>query len=178
MTESSQSDPDSCSLREEPPPERHLINTSVDYTDNHVTEKLHPAFGSSNINYDEEFDIFLKQSDTSFDEQALISSKQTFLEALKQYQDEADPKFKGQVDLERSHTWEDVLKEVEIARNEYKGDGRKSIRKCALRNFHTAAPAIEAWLKLLPSTSIYGSIVCGGFTIILEVCFISCLTDR
>jgi hypothetical protein len=64
------------------------------------------------------------------------------------------------------------MEQAERARNEYTGVGKEGIIKkidSGLRTFQTAAPAIEAWLKLLPSTTIYGSIVCGGFTVILEV---------
>ena len=151
----------------------HLVNTAVDYTDNHVAKELHPAFENSDISYNDESDLYRARPDTLTDEKALFDTQQAFSKALEEYEKEADPKLKTGIDLKSTHTWDGVMKQVEAACNEYKGVGKEgfltSIR-CGWRNFHTAAPAIEAWLKLLPSTSIYGSIFCGGLTIILEVC--------
>ncbi|KAL6721426.1 hypothetical protein ACLMJK_000529 [Lecanora helva] len=150
----------------------HLFNTAVDYTDNHVVEELHPAFEGSDISYNNESDQFLPRADTHTDEDALSDTQQVFAEAMKQYEKDADPKYKTGIDLtNNTHTWDDVLKHVEAARDKYKGVGKEGVLTSihsGLRNFHTAAPAIEAWLKLLPSTTIYGSIFCGGLTIILE----------
>lgn len=70
------------------------------------------------------------------------------------------------------------MKHVDEARTKYTGVRQEGNAKNIfhrLRTFQTTAPAIEAWLKLLPSTSIYGSIVCGGLTIILEVCSLNSL---
>jgi hypothetical protein len=151
----------------------HLTNTSVDYTDNHVNGGLHRAFEGSGWMYNDEADLYIATADTSTDEEALSDSQRAFSEALQEYETEADPKYKTGIDLKAVHTWDEVIKEVETACDKYKGCGKEGIMtsiRCGLRNFHTAAPAIEAWLKLLPSTSIYGSVVCGGLTIILQVC--------
>ena len=150
------------------------MNTSVDYTDNHVDGELHPAFGDSQVDYHDGSDKFLARTDTLLDQQALFDSQQAFSKALAEYERDADPKYKTGIDLQSTHSWEEVQKQVEKACAEYKGVDKKGILssiRCGLRNFHTAAPAIEAWLKLLPSTTIYGSILCGGLTIVLEVCF-------
>ena len=150
----------------------HLINTSVDYTDNHVNEKLHPAFKNTELNSDAGLDGSLADSNTLSDQRTLFDSQQAFAEALTQYEEEADPRFRTGIDLRSLHTWDEVIKHVEAARHDYKGvekEGTLTSIRSGLRNFYTAAPAIQAWLKLLPSTSIYGSILCGGITIILEV---------
>lgn len=151
----------------------HLANISVDYTDNHVDGDLHRALENSDILYNKESDNFLATADVFTDEDALLDSQRAFSEALQEYEKDADPKYKTGIDLRAVHTWEEVIKQVETACDEYKGVGKEGIMtsiRCGLRNFHTAAPAIEAWLKLLPSTSIYGSVVCGGLTIILGAC--------
>lgn len=154
---------------------RLAANTSVDYTDNHVNGNLHEAFESPETMYNEESDSFLERSDTLEDEKGLSDSQRAFSEALQDYERDAEPKYKTGIDLKAVHTWDEVVEKVESACDEYKGVGKEgiltSIRCGFLRNFHTAAPAIQAWLKLLPSTSIYGSVVCGGLTIILEVRF-------
>lgn len=151
---------------------RHLANPSVDYTDNHVKGDLHPAFQDPETTYSDDSDNFVARPDTITDEKALSDSQQAFSKALQDYEKDADPKYKTGIDLKVVHTWDGVIKEAEIACDKYKGVGKEGIMtsiRCGLRNFHSAAPAIEAWLKLLPSTSIYGSVVCGGLTIILEV---------
>ena len=176
MSTAKQSIPDELSSSYEKLSVPHLVNTAVDYTDNHVNEELHSAFKDSGIKYDDASDQFSDRPDTTIDEKALSDRQQAFSEALAQYEKEADPKFKTGIDLKRTHTWEEVLKQVEKACNEYKGTGEKKLSSIrgGLRSFSTAGPAIELWLKLLPSTTIYGSILCGGLTIILEVSFHLC----
>lgn len=150
----------------------HLANTSVDYTDNHVNGDLHRAFECPETMYNDESDRFIATADTFTDEKALSDSQRAYTEALQEYEREADPKYKTGIDLKAIHTWDEVIKQVETACDEYKGYDKEGIMtsiRCGLRNFYSAAPAIQAWLKLLPSTSVYGSVVCGGLTIILEV---------
>lgn len=151
----------------------HPANTSVDYTDNHVNGDLHRAFEGSEAMYNDETENFVATADTISDEKALSDSQRAFSEALQEYEKEAEPKYQTGIDLNAIHTWDEVIEQVKTACDEYKGIGKEGIMTsihCGLRNFHGAAPAIEAWLKLLPSTSIYGSVVCGGLTIILKVC--------
>jgi len=158
----------------------YLVNPSMDFTDNRVNGEMHPAFENPALSRESTFGGSLARPDTLIDEGALFDSQQAFAEALAQYEKEADPKYKTGIDLSSTHTWEEVIEKVEVARKEYKGvdkEGTLTRIHSGLRNFHTAAPAIELWLKLLPSTSIYGSILCGGLTIILEVCLLSSLRE-
>ncbi|KAL9589576.1 MAG: hypothetical protein Q9203_001642, partial [Teloschistes exilis] len=72
-----------------------------------------------------------------------------------------DSGFRSKVDLTATHTWTEVIEYAEVARRKYTGVEQKGIaRKInnGRKKFQTAAPAIEAWLKLLPSTSCYGSV--------------------
>ena len=150
----------------------HLLNASIDYTDNHVNHNLHPAFSDSGIAYSPNGDCFLDDSE-HFDEQPLRESQSAFAEALRNYEENASRKFKTSVDLRKCHDWQDVIAQVEKARSDYSGMGKEGIMRSirsGFRSFNTAAPAVQAWLKLLPSTSIYGSVFCGGLTLILEVC--------
>ena len=68
------------------------------------------------------------------------------------------------------HTWRDVLAEVDDASKQYNepdgvwGKVRKAFRKSGDR-----AVSISAWLVLLPASSEYFSILCGGLTLIIGV---------
>ena len=140
-----------------------------DYSDNHVDGKLHPAFSDSNMRDD---DCSSDESDAAYDDKELFDCQKTFKHELQLYEDGADPNYKTGVDLMTSHTWRDVMAEVENARSKYTGVEKKGIRKKignGWKNFISAAPAIEAWLELLPNNTLYGSVLCGGLTIILEV---------
>ena len=146
---------------------------SIGFAENHLTSDLHPIFADARISYDSNNDRFAAaEPDEVYDEAALFDNQQAFAESLDKFQQGVEPRYKSQIDLRSTHTWDEVMKQAEEARNKYTGVGQEGIVKKinhGLRTFQTAAPAIQAWLKLLPSTSTYGSVVCGGLTIILEV---------
>ena len=152
----------------------HLFNTSKDYIDNHVDEELHPGLSDPGFAYSPKKDCFaVPVRDDSFrDDDTLYSRQQGFAKALQEYEENVDPKLRTGFELQNTYTWDDVLDQVEIARNEYTGirkEGYKKSIRHGLRKFSTAAPAIEGWLKLLPNDSIYGSVLCGGIKLILGV---------
>ena len=142
-----------------------------DYSDNHEDGKLHPAFSDSRIRNDCDADYSSDESDAAYDDKALFDCQEAFKHEIQLYEDGADPQYRTGVDLMTPHTWRDVMVEVETARRKYKGVEKKGIRRKignGWENFISAAPAIEAWLELLPNDS-FGSVLCGGLTIILEV---------
>ena len=143
-----------------------------DYSDNHVDGKLHPAFSDSRIRNDCDVDYSSDETDAVYDDKALFDCQEAFKHELQLYEDGAGPSYRTGVDLMTPHTWRDVMAEVEAARRKYKGVEKKGIKRKigdGWKNFISAAPAIEAWLELLPNNSLYGSVLCGGLTIILEV---------
>ncbi len=147
-----------------------------DYSDNHVDGELHPAFSDSRTRNDCDVDYSSDESDAGsnagYDDTALFNCQEAFRHELQRYEAKADPKYRTGIDLMTPHTWKDVMAEVETARRKYKGEEKKGIRRKignGWNNFITAAPAIEAWLELLPNNTLYGSVLCGGLTIILEV---------
>ena len=149
------------------------MRESVRYAEERVTANLHPAFADAGVNYDPNIGRFTAEPEDVYDEAALFDSQRAFADALDEFQKGVEPKYKSHVDLQATHTWGEVMEQVDEARNRYTGVRQDGIVKKInnrLKTFQTAAPAIQAWLKLLPSTSIYGSVVCGGLTIILEVC--------
>jgi hypothetical protein len=153
-----------------------LVNASVDYIDNRVDGKLHPAFSESGISYNSELDRYHATQDRLDDDLPLINTRTSFANEMQQYEEDAQPKFKTGISAQSNHTWAEVIAQVESARNAYRGVGKDGIRQSirdGLRSFATAAPAMEAWIKLLPSESLYGSVLCGGFKLILGVCGIT-----
>ena len=153
----------------------HLINTSVDYTVNYIDKELHSAFSDSGYSYDSETDRFSPENVAPHEDKEPFEY-QAFKDELQKFMETAGLPNTIETDLIDSCTWDDVMKQVEIVREEYQGIDRTGIMKSihtGFNGFAAAAPAIEQWLHLLPSTSIYGSVVCGGLTIILRV-FCNC----
>ncbi|KAG9188829.1 hypothetical protein G6011_07534 [Alternaria panax] len=67
-----------------------------------------------------------------------------------------------------SHTWSDVLAEVDIASKQYnEPDGRWGKIRKAFRKSGDKAVSSSAWLALLPAQSDYFSVLCGGLTLIV-----------
>lgn len=169
-------EPDTVETSTEPlhndPPSPELVKTSAQYAEKYVTEDLHPAFADAGIRYNPNSDCFAAEIEDEYDDAALVDSQRAFVNALEQFQQGVKTKYESKVDLRAMHTWKEVMEYADEARDKYTGVSKKGIvRKIdqKLKTFQTAAPAVEAWLKLLPSTSWYGSIICGGLTIVLEV---------
>lgn len=149
--------------------DEHLAS---EYSDNHVDETLHPAFSKSSIHNDCDADYSSDESDAVHDEKALFDCQEAFKHELQMYEDGADLSYRTGVDLMTTHTWADVMAEVETVRRKYDGKEEKGIKRKignGWKTFISAAPAIEQWLEMLPNSSLYGSVLCGGLTIILEV---------
>lgn len=150
------------------------VKDSVAFAQSQVTEDIHPAFADAGLIYDQSNDRFATEAEEVYDEAALFDGQRAFADALQQFQQGVKPKYKSHIDLCATHTWDEVIGHADEARRKYTGVGRKGVMKKidhGLKTFQTAAPAIQAWLKLLPSTTWYGSILCGGLMIVLEVCF-------
>lgn len=168
--EKSEQTPDKCDGDDGP--KTKSIKDSAVYAQQHISEDLHPAFAESGLSYEANSDSFVAEVDDVYDESALFDSQRAFKDALAKYQQGVKTKYKSEIDLGATHDWDEVMKYVNEARDQYTGVGQEGIMKKInnrLKTFQTAAPASQAWLKLLPSTSTYGSVVCGGLTIILEV---------
>ena len=148
-----------------------LINTSVDFTVNYVDKDLHSAFSDSAYSYDSETDRFAPDAAFTHKDKEPFQY-QAFKDELQKFTETASLPNTTENDLIDNCTWDDVIEQVDLARKEYQGIEKTGIVKSihnGFKNFAAAAPAMERWLHLLPSTSIYGSLVCGGLTIILRV---------
>ncbi|OJD18718.1 hypothetical protein AJ78_01255 [Emergomyces pasteurianus Ep9510] len=97
------------------------------------------------------------------------AEKKRFKAAMDAYEiTTAGSKFQTDVTAKSVHTWDEVLKEVKKASDDYddvSGFWGK-IRK-GLRSFGKNNKAFEAWASLLPAQSQYFSLLCGGFKLIL-----------
>ncbi|KAL8879871.1 MAG: hypothetical protein Q9192_008144 [Flavoplaca navasiana] len=144
----------------------NATNDSAIYTQEHVTEDLHPAFVDSGLSYEAKSDGFVAEFDDDHDGSALFDSQCAFANALEKYQRAVKIKYKSKIDLGANHDWNEVMKYANEARDRYVGVGKEGIMKKIdnhLKTFQTAAPAIQAWLKLLPSTSTFGSVAAVRF---------------
>ena len=145
------------------------------YIDNHVNKDLHQALSDEGLTYSKEEDCFTERRDSFCEKDDLFCRQQRFADALQEYEENVDPKYRTGFNTQNLYTWDDVLDRVEDARSKYIGmemKGKKGSLKGMrqkLRNFSKTAPAIRQWLKLLPEDSIYASVLCGGLGLILSV---------
>ncbi|OAX82257.1 hypothetical protein ACJ72_03394 [Emergomyces africanus] len=96
------------------------------------------------------------------------AEKKRFKAAMDAYETTtAGSKFQTDVTGKSVHTWDEVLKEVKTASDDYNDVSGfwGKIRK-GLRSFGKNNKAFEAWASLLPSKSHYFSLLCGGFKLI------------
>ena len=92
--------------------------------------------------------------------------------AVDEYEKSAEAKYKTYIRSGETHTWEQVIEEVDRAAAQYndKSSLWHKIRQ-GLRKFGEGHSAFDAWLGLLPTQSNYCSMLCGGLKLILKVKF-------
>ncbi|KAH8589240.1 hypothetical protein B0O99DRAFT_746143 [Bisporella sp. PMI_857] len=94
-----------------------------------------------------------------------------FAEALKAYESEVPQKYKTGVLLDKPHSIEDVVKHIDSGLKEYKRDAEKTVWEAIRKGFWRLSQSkegLETWLKLLPSSSTYCSLVYGGLNLIIQ----------
>lgn len=81
-------------------------------------------------------------------------------------------KFQTDLSISRTHTWEEVLTEVNKASETYNSNSGiwNKIRKC-FHEFGDNNKAFAGWLALLPSGSDWSSLLSGGLRLIIRVRF-------
>ena len=119
-----------------------------------------------------------RQSEELYEDAA--SEKRLFQAAIRQYEEDTkDSKYKTNIISDATHTWEDVLAEVNAASeryNEVSGFWGR-IRK-GLRSFGVNNQVFDAWAGLLPTQSNYFSVLCGGLKLIFSVRISLCVGAR
>lgn len=103
---------------------------------------------------------------------ALESQSRQFLSAAAAYEQSRNGKNSGAINLVESSSWTDVIAQAERSQRQYEGavkSGFLGNLRGRFRSFKSCAAPVEAWLKLLPSQSWQGSLICGGMLIVLKV---------
>ncbi|KAI3336581.1 hypothetical protein HD806DRAFT_542439 [Xylariaceae sp. AK1471] len=94
-----------------------------------------------------------------------------FAEVLRDFEATLPDKHKTKFNLHGKHTWSEVIVEADKAEKKYLKKADKESPYGRVRGFFRSlqreSPVIESWLCLLPTESNYGSLVCGGFKMIL-----------
>lgn len=139
---------------------------SVNFIDNRLCQ-TDPKFQSMTGIYEPTLDLYVPNHDSL----QLNSREQLFKDAIQSF---LGSKKGSKVSFDRSQhlTWEDVLKEVKLTQDKYQGRTDGGILpdlRGKLRSFSNHTGAVESWMKLLPTQSWQGSLVCGGLTIVLKV---------
>ncbi|KAH7385088.1 hypothetical protein BKA64DRAFT_646518 [Cadophora sp. MPI-SDFR-AT-0126] len=94
-----------------------------------------------------------------------------FAEALKAYDAEVPKKYKTGVDIDQPHSIGDVIKQIDSGVKEYKNEAEKTAWEALRKGFWKLGEnkdGLESWLKLLPSSSTYGSLFCGSLKLIIN----------
>jgi len=101
--------------------------------------------------------------------------RELFTKAMEEFEASLPKKYRTGLRIGGKHSWEEVMKEAEIAEATYaeRVDKKKftgKIRSC-LRSFQKHAGILEAWIGLIPSDVPFSSVLCAGLKLILKVRF-------
>lgn len=91
---------------------------------------------------------------------------------MRDYENTAKEKYKTGVDLNETHSVEQLWQIIDGTIDDYSLRGQDGIWKkirTGLRQLGDGSEAIQGWLGLLPTESEYLSVVCGGLKLILKV---------
>ncbi|KAJ5761844.1 uncharacterized protein N7511_005226 [Penicillium nucicola] len=118
------------------------------------------------------FESKIKDIEKISQRQAVVTEEeQKFIQALRDYEKDAKPKYRTGVKIDEIHTLADVWEMLDTAVDDYE-KGKKAgvwgrVRK-AFGGLGENGAAVEQWLGLLPTESQYMSVVCGGIKLILK----------
>ncbi|KAL4917347.1 hypothetical protein BDW62DRAFT_183927 [Aspergillus aurantiobrunneus] len=111
------------------------------------------------------------RSQTPTQQQIIVKEEERrFLQALRDYEKNAKPKYKTGLDIDGKHTLAEVWKILDRAVEKYEDADKVGIWgrvRRAFRGLGQNGQAIQQWLGVVPSESNYLSVVCGGFKLIL-----------
>ncbi|KAI0435900.1 hypothetical protein F4803DRAFT_544036 [Xylaria telfairii] len=95
-----------------------------------------------------------------------------FADVLKSFEESLPENLKTGFNLQAKHTWAEVISEAEFAEIKYNKKANKESPfgrvRGLFRILRSNSPAIHNWLDLLPTESMYGSLICGGLKVILR----------
>ena len=102
------------------------------------------------------------------------TQKQAFIRTVDSYNADARRHGTTSVDIRAHYTWDDVLSMQRGLIEERDVKNSKGLRGFLHKGLHRVgdkSESFQAWLKLLPTQSHYLSVLCGGLTLLLGVCF-------
>jgi len=160
-----------------PLPEIRLHEPAVDFLDNHQVE-YHSSLGNPLTRYDPRLQKYTDGSQTDSAHlvraptQERVDAESLFSKALERFRTTPEPKHSVNAPfrIRDKHSWAEVEKEVNDAKNQYtyvngvSGDLRKWLRKVGDRG-----GIGKSYMSLIPSGT-YTSIVSGGGNMLIEVC--------
>ncbi|KAE8452652.1 hypothetical protein EG329_013911 [Mollisiaceae sp. DMI_Dod_QoI] len=133
----------------------------------------HPALDSLNagVIYDYERAVFVVEDPLESLYDQVKDEAGLFTEALKSYEAEVHEKYKTGHDVHQACSIKEVVQQIDSALNAYRRDSERTIWEVIRKGFwrlSECSDALENWLKLLPSSNDYCSVIYGGISLILK----------
>ena len=145
-----------------------IDSPSVNFIQHHLSG-VHGAFTDIQPVFDREADRFVSQDFRSIiyipESSELNKARDSFVATFKIY----EAKEKTGTDIWSQGSWESVLFEMDHALKKYQGKQKQKVTKC-LYLCQEHQNSVRHWLRLLPSDSWQGSLLCGGVKILCNVC--------
>ncbi|EME85372.1 uncharacterized protein MYCFIDRAFT_213832 [Pseudocercospora fijiensis CIRAD86] len=159
-------------------PELQVVTEEVSFIEIHLPS-VDPGFKNIKPYYQPLKDRFIQDPDTSIDiedTEDLKRGKIKFLETLTEWNVKSrsiDGKDSGvYLKNEEKHSWEDVINTLESALTRYQTLESKGFRgklRHYLRKCRDLKGPVESWIRLLPTESWQGSLLCGGLKVVVGV---------
>lgn len=160
---------------------RLSTHPSVDFIDNRMSEVDSSLDIPTDYRYNHTLEIYVPQRPLALIVQPNKEMKNQeimFLDALQKYEQSSNGNSVVAFSKEDVTSWADVLRHANTAAENYreagtKKKGFKGELRGLVRKLEGAKAYAEPWMRLLPSESWQGSLVCGGISAILEVRYYS-----
>ena len=101
------------------------------------------------------------------------SHARQFLEVMIKYQESTDDNKVRSVDLDATHSWDEVIRSVKEKESQYLEAGRM---RRVTRLITAYSESVLPFLRLIPN-GFYTSIICGGLKLIFELSLVSHCED-
>lgn len=153
-------------------PQIRLSNPVVEFMDNRLDNDFHPSLPNPDVQYDAEVDNYRPREAIMQGQiyHEAMEEREAFFAAVKIFRDEDREKSRNDLGVTAKAEWEELLDVVNRA--QYNADvnaikGASGAIRNLTRKLGESGPAFKGWLQMLPEDA-YGSIICGGFTIIID----------
>lgn len=148
---------------------------SVDFVDNRLSN-VHPAWTSLDPVFNSQNGCFVPRSEGELrpvkETPEMVRQRELFLGAIARYESKSGLKFDLRLQDPDAYSLDDVIQEMELIQARYqnvKKDGVLGRFRDCCRKFQSLKRPVESWLRLLPSDSWQGCLLCGGLKIVVSV---------